>query len=117
MSQERLTGLALISIEHNVRRSLDVDNLVTAFAQAKARKHQFQNQWTCGYPGIFSPLFCHCYSTVNFARAKPNFVLFILFDIIYFHYLIVLYIWWQLYCSFDVAIIVFYLFRFVLFYI
>lgn len=41
MSQESLSGLALISIEHNVRRSLDLDNLVTAFAQAKARKHRF----------------------------------------------------------------------------
>lgn len=41
MSQERLSGLALISVEHNVRRSLDLDSLVTAFAQAKARKHRF----------------------------------------------------------------------------
>lgn len=38
MSQERLSGLALISIEHRVRRSLDLEDMVTAFAQAKARK-------------------------------------------------------------------------------
>lgn len=38
MSQDRLSGLAMISIEHRVRRSLDLEDMVTAFAQAKARK-------------------------------------------------------------------------------
>lgn len=38
MSQERLSGLALISIEYRVRSSLDLEDMVTAFAQAKARK-------------------------------------------------------------------------------
>lgn len=38
MSQDRLSGLALISIEYRVRRSLDLEDMVTAFAQAKARK-------------------------------------------------------------------------------
>ena len=38
MSQERLSGLALISKEHRVRRCLNFDDLITAFAQAKARK-------------------------------------------------------------------------------
>lgn len=41
MSKRKLSGLALISIEQNVRRSLDLDNLVSAFAQAKAHKHLF----------------------------------------------------------------------------
>ena len=41
MSHERLSGLALISIEHNVRRSLDFKDLVAAFALAKARKQHF----------------------------------------------------------------------------
>lgn len=41
MSQERLSGLALISIENKVRRSLDLDDIISAFAQAKARKHHW----------------------------------------------------------------------------
>lgn len=41
MSQDRLSGLSLISIEHNVRRSLDLDSLVTAFAKAKTCKYKF----------------------------------------------------------------------------
>ncbi|CAK6951761.1 hypothetical protein NFI96_003229 [Scomber scombrus] len=35
MCQERLTGLALISIERDVRRSLDMEDIVAAFAEAK----------------------------------------------------------------------------------
>lgn len=38
VSQDRLSGLALISIEHRVRRSLDLEDMATAFAQTKARK-------------------------------------------------------------------------------
>ena len=41
MSQERLSGLALISIERSVRRSLDLEDIVSAFAQAKARKQRW----------------------------------------------------------------------------
>uniref|UniRef100_A0A672ZBF4 TTF-type domain-containing protein n=1 Tax=Sphaeramia orbicularis TaxID=375764 RepID=A0A672ZBF4_9TELE len=41
MSQERLSGLALISIERKVRRSLNLEDIVTAFAQAKSRKHHW----------------------------------------------------------------------------
>ena len=40
MSQERLTGLAVTSIECDVRRSLDMEDIVVAFAEAKARKQQ-----------------------------------------------------------------------------
>ena len=40
MSQERLTGLAVTSIERDVRRSLDMEDIVVAFAEAKARKQQ-----------------------------------------------------------------------------
>ncbi|KAK5869183.1 hypothetical protein PBY51_010133 [Eleginops maclovinus] len=42
MSQERLSGLALMSIESDVRRSLDLEGIVSAFAEAKGRKQQFQ---------------------------------------------------------------------------
>jgi len=41
MGQERLRGLALISIEHDVRKSLDMEDIIAAFAQAKARKQKF----------------------------------------------------------------------------
>jgi len=41
MCQERLRGLALISVEHDVRRSLDMEDIIAAFAQAKARKQKF----------------------------------------------------------------------------
>ena len=60
---------------------------------------------TCGYP-------------VNFALAKPHFVLFILFDIIYLHYLIVLSMLRQCSFSFDVASYIVYSFtQILLFYI
>uniref|UniRef100_A0A673B110 HAT C-terminal dimerisation domain-containing protein n=1 Tax=Sphaeramia orbicularis TaxID=375764 RepID=A0A673B110_9TELE len=38
MSQERLRGLALISTERNVRKSLNMEDVVTAFVRAKVRK-------------------------------------------------------------------------------
>lgn len=41
MGQERLTGLALTSIERDVRQSLDMEDIVIAFAENKARKQQF----------------------------------------------------------------------------
>uniref|UniRef100_A0A9J8CNG3 TTF-type domain-containing protein n=1 Tax=Cyprinus carpio carpio TaxID=630221 RepID=A0A9J8CNG3_CYPCA len=41
MGQERLTGLALMSIEHDVRQSLDMEDIVIGFAENKARKQQF----------------------------------------------------------------------------
>jgi hypothetical protein len=41
MGQERLTGLALTSMERDVRRSLDMEDIVVAFAEANAHKHQF----------------------------------------------------------------------------
>lgn len=36
--QDRMSSLSLLSIENNVARSLEVDKIVTHFAQAKARK-------------------------------------------------------------------------------
>lgn len=36
MSQERLRGLALISIERNIRRSLNMEDLVTALCELKS---------------------------------------------------------------------------------
>lgn len=41
MGQERLTGLALMSIERDVRQFLDMEDIVIAFAQNKAHKQQF----------------------------------------------------------------------------
>jgi len=38
MSQERLVGLAMTSIEHEMCRSLDTYELVEKFASMKARK-------------------------------------------------------------------------------
>lgn len=38
MSQERLSDLAILSIEQKVRRTLDMEDLILAFANAKARK-------------------------------------------------------------------------------
>lgn len=41
MSQDRLEGLATISIEHNIGSKLDVSNLIKTFAEQKARRHSF----------------------------------------------------------------------------
>ena len=41
MSQDRLVGLSMISIEHDVAKSLDVTDLVFDFANKKARKRVF----------------------------------------------------------------------------
>lgn len=41
MGQERLTGLALTSIDRDVRQSLDLEDIVIAFAENKTRKQQF----------------------------------------------------------------------------
>ncbi len=38
MSQERLCGLAMLSIERDVASDLDYGNLITEFAARKARK-------------------------------------------------------------------------------
>lgn len=38
MAQERLSDLAVISIEQDVRRKLEMDDVITAFANAKARR-------------------------------------------------------------------------------
>jgi len=41
MSQHRLSALATISIEHEVRKTLDMDSVIGRFAEAKARKVRF----------------------------------------------------------------------------
>ena len=41
MSQDRLVGLSMISIEHDVTKSLDVTDLVFDLANKKARKRVF----------------------------------------------------------------------------
>jgi len=41
ISQDRLVGLATISIENQISNDLDIDDLVKDFASAKARKIHF----------------------------------------------------------------------------
>ena len=41
MSQERLTGLAILSIEQEIACQLSYDNIITEFANQKARKINF----------------------------------------------------------------------------
>ena len=41
MTQERLVGLAMLSIENEIASSLDFSNLLTTFANSKARKVSF----------------------------------------------------------------------------
>uniref|UniRef100_A0A3Q1DI04 TTF-type domain-containing protein n=1 Tax=Amphiprion ocellaris TaxID=80972 RepID=A0A3Q1DI04_AMPOC len=41
MSQDRLSALAVLSIEQEVRKSVDMDLLISRFAEAKARKVKF----------------------------------------------------------------------------
>lgn len=41
MSQETLSALAVLSIEQEVRKSVDMDLLTARFAEAKARKIRF----------------------------------------------------------------------------
>jgi len=41
ISQDRLVGLATISIEHEIADDLDIDDLVKDFAALKARKLNF----------------------------------------------------------------------------
>ena len=38
MAQERLSGFATISIEHEISKKLDVKELIAEFAKQKARK-------------------------------------------------------------------------------
>lgn len=49
MSQERLNGLALISIENDVASKLNYSDLLSAFASAKARKVNFNNNFKTVY--------------------------------------------------------------------
>lgn len=41
VSQQMLSRLALISVEHTVRRSLDLEEMITAFSQVKSQKHHW----------------------------------------------------------------------------
>ena len=41
MGQERLTGLVLISIEHEESRKVDTSDLIEKFARRKSRKRRF----------------------------------------------------------------------------
>lgn len=43
MTQERLVGLSIMSIERELLKSLNYDDLITEFAKAKARKVSFLN--------------------------------------------------------------------------
>ena len=41
MTQERLSSLAVLSIEQEIRKSLDMKDVIARFAEAKARKVKF----------------------------------------------------------------------------
>ena len=41
MSQRQLPSLAIISIENDVARTLNIENIVTTFAETKAKKKSF----------------------------------------------------------------------------
>ena len=41
MGEKRLSALAIISIENEVARTIDIGNIVSTFAHAKARKKEF----------------------------------------------------------------------------
>ncbi|XP_074799593.1 zinc finger MYM-type protein 1-like [Natator depressus] len=41
MLQQRLVGLSTLSIEHDIARSIDLEELVSKFAKLKVRKHKF----------------------------------------------------------------------------
>jgi len=41
MTQDRLSGLVLLSIEQETTRKVNFDDLIDKFAEAKARKKQF----------------------------------------------------------------------------
>jgi hypothetical protein len=41
MSQERLSGLAILSIEKNMLEKIDYKNLINNFASKRARKMKF----------------------------------------------------------------------------
>ena len=43
MSQDRLSGLAILSIENEQAKQMGVDELVNIFAEKKSRKEKF---WT-----------------------------------------------------------------------
>ncbi len=52
MSQEWLNGLAMISIEQRIRRSLNMEGIIKSFAEAKIRTVQFSwknyvDFWIC----------------------------------------------------------------------
>ncbi len=41
MSQERLVGLAMMSIEHEILQEIDIESIMKDFAEKKARKVVF----------------------------------------------------------------------------
>ena len=43
MGQERLNGLSIISIEHKIADSVDIDTLRLNFAKSKVRRDPFSN--------------------------------------------------------------------------
>ena len=52
MTDSRLSSLAMLSIENDCARSLDCDNVITAFANKKVRSRLFKsgvsNSWASG---------------------------------------------------------------------
>ena len=53
MSQERLTHMSLMSIEHELLKSLSFEEIITDFARRKVRKRPFLNKETVLIKCIF----------------------------------------------------------------
>ena len=69
MTDSRLSSLAMLSIENNCARSLDYDNVITAFANKKVRSRLFK--WYC----VFINFSCFSVSLLSFRSVCINVLL------------------------------------------
>ena len=69
MTDSRLSSLAMLSIENDCARSLDYDNVITAFANKKVRSRLFK-----GYC-VFIKFSCFSVSLLSFRSVCINVLL------------------------------------------
>ena len=69
MTDSRLSSLAMLSIENDCARSLDYDNVITAFANKKVRSRLFK--WYC----VFITFSCFSVSLLSFRSVCINVLL------------------------------------------
>ena len=69
MTDSRLSSLAMLSIENDCARSLDYDNVITAFANKKVRSRLFK--WYC----VFISFSCFSVSLLSFRSVCKNVLL------------------------------------------